>query len=228
MVVAWVHPHIESAWADIDAMHVSMRSFCRAAVAGISCSVLYLWYVHVYSLDKFEYNAVHPYTSWIPITAWIALRNLTPYMRQHSIGFLSWMGCITLETYIGQFHIWLRSGIPDGQPKLLLELVCHPPLCNCCMRLMRWILCASTATLCAAMQITGYPLANFLLCSILYIGASYRLFNLTNVLKSVFVPHDDIRMLGRNILLMAISAGVLYVAAGVFHTFIYQSVQLTN
>ena len=29
-------------------------------------------------LPKWEYNAVHPYTSWIPISCWAVLRNLTP------------------------------------------------------------------------------------------------------------------------------------------------------
>lgn len=218
MVLAWVHPHIEAMWAVIDGMHVSMRTFCRAAITGISLSVLYLWYTHVYSRDKFEYNVLHPYTSWIPITVWVVLRNLTPYMRQHSLGFLGWLGCITLETYIGQFHIWLRSIIPNGQPKLLLDLVRLLLLRASCI-----CGCVISTDLNAAVQIPGYPLGNFLLCSVLYVGASHRLFTLTNVLKSSFVPHDDNRILGRNIILMTLCAGALYVAAAALHSFVYMN-----
>ena len=53
-----------------------------AATLGVGA----LWYQKVYALPKIEYNALHPFTSWIPITCWIALRNLTPGMRQWSLG----------------------------------------------------------------------------------------------------------------------------------------------
>ena len=105
------------------------------------------WYKAVYVLPKWEYNAVHPYTSWIPITLWVILRNLTSSMRHYSLALYGWLGCVTLETYISQFHTWLSTGLPDGQPKLLLAFFPEEyPLLNfagttagepCCLELHR-------------------------------------------------------------------------------------------
>lgn len=51
-------------------------------------------------------------------------RNITPVLRNYSLSLFGWLGCITLETYIGQFHTWLHTGAPPPNP-LCLAAACH-------------------------------------------------------------------------------------------------------
>jgi N-acetylneuraminate 9-O-acetyltransferase len=89
------------------------------------------------------------------------LRNLTPALRRTHLALFSWLGCITLETYIAQFHTWLSTeGVPDAQPKGLLQLL----------------------------PATDYPLINFGLCSAVFVFLSRRLFVVTSLLRSFVVP----------------------------------------
>jgi N-acetylneuraminate 9-O-acetyltransferase len=71
-------------------------------------------------------------------------------------------------------------------------------------------------------QIPGYQLGNFLLCSLMYIAVSHRLFDLTNTLKNSLVPHSDNVLLARNAILMAACMGALYTVAATIHMFVYQ------
>eukprot|EP01084_Bolivina_argentea_P241685 405655_1 len=86
-----------------------------------------LWYNYVYKHNKYIYNSMHPYTESIPIFTYIILRNLFDKYRSYYSKFLAWMGQITLETYIFQYHLYM---INDAKSILTIPILIKYPLCN--------------------------------------------------------------------------------------------------
>ena len=69
---------------------------------------LYFWFASACP-NKFVYNTFFPYISWIPILAFVILRNMSRHARNFHSSIFAWVGRHSLETFTLQFHIWLAA-----------------------------------------------------------------------------------------------------------------------
>ena len=99
-----------------------LAGFARSGgVLGTALRVLALvgvlaghWWLLLTIPDRRDYNPLHPYTGWIPIAAFILLRNATPDLRASHSTTLALMGRHSLEFYLLQFHVWLGASAKVG------------------------------------------------------------------------------------------------------------------
>jgi hypothetical protein len=175
MITAFNHPNVDAWMVKVDNMRHGM--LVKFAATGALLAAGYVYVVQVFLLPKSEYNKVHPYTSFIPITIFILLRNLYPTLRRWHMHLFEYLGKITLETYIAQFHVWMATTGINGAPKRLLQFVPG-----------QW------------------PLVNFVVASAIFFVVSMRLFHNTNSLKAIVLPPKSTPEVLRRNLLVAFAA----------------------
>ena len=84
MVTAYNFPRMDGFLARLEQLEPRRQ---LAIKAGLVAGTLLVsaFYVKVYYLrEKRDYNAVHPYTSWLPITLYLVLRNINATSRQYA------------------------------------------------------------------------------------------------------------------------------------------------
>ena len=161
MACALAHAPCARALAKLDEMPCVRGNAWRAACVAVALGATLAWNAAVFSKDKYAYNVLHPYTSMVPVAAFLVLRNIAPSLRWRYMRLFAFLGKYTLETYILQFHVWMRTTGVNGSPKHLLE----------------WV--------------PGYFFVNFAITSAAYILLSVRLSKITMTLRDALIVKDE-------------------------------------
>ncbi|EIW64341.1 Cas1p-domain-containing protein [Trametes versicolor FP-101664 SS1] len=79
--------------------------------AAVLSAVVLLWFFsfELAQADKFAYNLWHPYVSFLPVGAFVVLRNANAILRSGSSRVFAFIGTCSLETFIIQYHLWLAG-----------------------------------------------------------------------------------------------------------------------
>ena len=125
MIFALNFPITSLFFRKIEAQPLWRHVLAKGAVGLALFGAFLAWVTGPFQQNKFEYNATNAYFGFIPLIAYIYFRNLTPWLRSHSLDLLHQIGKTTLETYLMQHHIWLTSNA-----KSLLTLIPGWPKVN--------------------------------------------------------------------------------------------------
>ena len=124
--------------------------------------------------------------------------------------------CFQLSHW-GMSGFFYRSGIPNGQPKLLLSLIPDYPLLNFLLTTTIFILVSSNVKVIFIQE----KIIKTIFTTWLILQISYRVFKLTNRLKEAFIPTSDNNSLYQNFI-----AGIAIFVALYFCSFIIDKIPI--
>ncbi|KAM0328115.1 hypothetical protein ACHAQA_005518 [Verticillium albo-atrum] len=91
---------------------------CSMALVGLVVIAGYAYACGTKLASMNDYRLWHPYLSFVPILAFIAVRNVSAPVRNYHSKAMAWLGQCSLETYTLQFHLFLAA---DTQGVLLID-----------------------------------------------------------------------------------------------------------
>lgn len=125
MIFALNFPITSLFFRKIESMPMHQQVLSKGLMGVGLAIAFYYWVTGPFMQGKFDYNQTNAYYGIVPVTVYIYFRNMTPFLRNHSLDLLHQIGKTTLETYLMQHHIWLTS-----DAKSLLTLIPGWPKVN--------------------------------------------------------------------------------------------------
>ncbi|KAG5647638.1 hypothetical protein DXG03_008991 [Asterophora parasitica] len=89
--------------------HAQWQLASRVAIGASALCLVWFFAFELLQESKFTYNHWHPYISFIPVLAFIVLRNASVILRSASSSAFAFIGRCSLETFIIQYHFWLAG-----------------------------------------------------------------------------------------------------------------------
>ncbi|KAJ7293498.1 10 TM acyl transferase domain found in Cas1p-domain-containing protein [Mycena rebaudengoi] len=81
----------------------------KLAVGVAVAALIWFFAFELSQASKFTYNAWHPWISWVPILAYVVLRNASASMRSASSQAFAFIGRCSMETFVIQYHYFLSA-----------------------------------------------------------------------------------------------------------------------
>ncbi|KAF6766140.1 O-acetyltransferase [Ephemerocybe angulata] len=81
----------------------------KAVLAASVLAAIWFFVFELMQESKFTYNKWHPFISFIPVLAFVFLRNANVILRSASSSVFAFVGKCSLETFILQYHFWLAG-----------------------------------------------------------------------------------------------------------------------
>ena len=113
MIYAYNYPAIEAMLKRVEQSGPAVRYGIKAVITGIALGAMVLWMWYYVPMDKYLYNALHPYVAVIPYTAYIILRNISARNRGWVLVSLTLSPFSSgwLSKHVNLFFFFLFSGI---------------------------------------------------------------------------------------------------------------------
>jgi N-acetylneuraminate 9-O-acetyltransferase len=125
MLFAVNYPITSHFFRVVEAQPLFYHIAVKCVLGAVLLSALFVWTLVPSQNGDLQYSQTNAYFGAVAVLTYVYVRNLSPWLRSHTLDLLHQMGKMSLETYLLHHHIWLSSNA-----KTVLTLIPGWPMMN--------------------------------------------------------------------------------------------------